>query len=216
MKTVRILIADDHDIVREGLRRLLQSRPEWEICDEAATGREALEKAVHHRPSVVVLDFSMPELNGLETTRHIRKALPQTEVLILTMHDSEELARQTLAAGARGFLLKSDAKRHLVSAVEALAAHQPFFASSVSAILLDAFLHPETQSATTAGSRLTAREREILQLIAEGSSSKEVAAKLGISAKTVDAHRTHLMSKLQVHSVSDLVRYAIRNQIIQP
>jgi len=149
MNTVRILIADDHDVVREGLKTLLAARADFRICGEAATGREAVAQARALKPQVVVLDFSMPELNGLEATRQIRNALPGTEVLILTMHDSETLAREVLAAGARGFLLKTHAKRDLVAAVDALAQHQPFFTGEVSALVLDAFLprsdsgHPE-------------------------------------------------------------------------
>lgn len=216
-QSLRILIADDHDIVREGLRAILQGHKNWIICDEAATGREAVEKALRHRPDVVVLDFSMPELNGVETTRQIRKALPRTEVLVLTMHDSEELARESLIAGARGFLVKTDAKRHLVAAVQAVAEHKPFFASKVSALLLNAFLHPErrTTRASALHGRLTSREREIVQLIAEGATSKGIAAKLGVSVKTVNAHRANMMGKLDLHSVSELVLYAVRNNIVQ-
>jgi DNA-binding NarL/FixJ family response regulator len=212
MKKLSILIADDHDIVREGLRRLLQAEPGWAICDEASTGREAVAKAKEHRPDVVVLDFSMPELNGIEATRQIRKALPQTEVLILTMHDSEQLAREILSAGAHGFVLKTHAKRQLIPAVAALAEHKPYFDSSVSALLLEAFLNPEAGLATD---RLTPREREIVQLIAEGRTSKEIAARLGVSVKTVEAHRSNLMNKLNLHSASELVRYAVRNRIIE-
>jgi DNA-binding NarL/FixJ family response regulator len=217
VKTVRILIADDHDIVREGLRGLLESQPQWLVCDEAANGREAVEKARKHSPHVVVMDFSMPELNGLEATRQIRTALPQTEVLILTMHDSEQLAREFLAAGARGFLLKTHAKQQLVPAVSALARHQPFFDSRVSALLLESFLRPEAGPARrrAEGRRLTPREREIIQLIAEGRTSKEVAEKLALSLKTVEAHRANLMNKLNVHSASQLVLYAVRNKIVQ-
>jgi len=216
MKTVRILIADDHDIVREGLRRLLQPQPGWTICDEAATGREAVEKACRHRPHVVVMDFSMPELNGLEATRQIRKAVPQAEVLILTMHDSEQLAREILMAGARGFVLKTHAKNQLVPAVTALAKHKPYFDSGVSAMLLHTFLNPESQLAGSAPTgRLTPREREILQLIAEGRTNKEVAARLAVSPKTVDAHRANIMNKLDLHSASQLVLYAVRNNIVQ-
>lgn len=216
MKTVRILIADDHDIVREGLRRLLLPQPHWTVCEEAATGREALEKARQHKPHVVVMDFSMPELNGLEATRQIRKAVPHTEVLILTMHDSEQLAREILTAGARGFVLKTHARNELVPAVTALAQHKPYFDSGVSAMLLQSFLNPETQVAGSVPTgRLTPREREILQLIAEGHTSKEVAARLGITVKTVEAHRANIMNKLDLHSASQLVRYAVRNNIVQ-
>lgn len=217
MKSLRILIADDHDIVREGLKLLLSSKSNWQICDEATTGREAVAKARQHRPDVVVLDFSMPELNGLEATRQIRKALPKTEVLILTMHDSEQLAREVLEAGARAFLLKTDAKRHLITAIEALGQHQPFFASKVSTLVLDAFLHPDRRApkAATPGERLTAREREIVQLVAEGKTSKEIAAELGVSLKTVEAHRSNILRKLHLRSSSELVLYAVRNQIVQ-
>ena len=216
MNTVRILIADDHDIVRDGLRRLLQPQPHWTICDEAATGREALEKARCHKPHVVVMDFSMPELNGLEATRLIRKAVPRTEVLILTMHDSEQLAREVLAAGARGFVLKTHARTQLVPAVTALAQHKPYFDTGVSAMLLHSFLNPEVPAAgSTPVGRLTPREREILQLIAEGHTSKEVAARLGITVKTVETHRANIMNKLDLHSASQLVRYAVRNNIVQ-
>jgi DNA-binding NarL/FixJ family response regulator len=217
MKTLRILVADDHDIVREGLKVLMQSQPHWSICDEAATGREAVEKAKQHRPHVIVMDFSMPELNGLEATRQIRKALPQTEVLILTMHDSEQLAREILAAGARAFVLKSHAKKQLIPAVSALAEHKPYFDSRVSSLLLDSFLKPKLHRTETATSsdRLTPREREIVQLIAEGRTSKEVASSLGLSVKTVDAHRANVMNTLNVHSASQLVLYAVRNHIVQ-
>jgi DNA-binding NarL/FixJ family response regulator len=218
VKALRILIADDHDIVREGLRRLLQAQPHWVICDEAATGREAVERARQHRPHVVVMDFSMPDLNGLEATRQIRAALPRTEVLILTMHDSEQLAHEILDAGARGFLLKTNAKQHLAAAVEALARHEPFFDAKVSTLLLDFFLKPGTAAAPRriGADRLTPREREIIQLIAEGRTSKEVAASLALSVKTVEAHRANIMNKLNVHSASQLVLYAVRNKIVQP
>jgi len=216
--TIKILIADDHDVVREGLKTMLATRADFEVCGEAATGREAVEKARELNPHVVVLDFSMPELNGLEATRQIRKALPDTEVLILTMHDSETLAREVLAAGARGFLLKTHAKGQLVAAVDALAQHQPFFTGTVSALVLDAFLHPDQHPAKTRApaARLTPREREIVQLIAEGRTSKDIALLLGLSVKTADAHRANIMRKLDLHSVSEVVLYAVRNQIVQP
>jgi DNA-binding NarL/FixJ family response regulator len=214
MKTVSILVADDHDIVREGLKTLLQSQPKWKICDEASTGREAVEKARQHKPDIIVLDFSMPELNGLEATRQIRRILPHTEVLILTMHDSEQLAKEVLQAGARGYLLKTHAKKQLVPAVAALAEHQPYFDSKVSSLMLDAFLNP-AKAAAESTDRLTSREREIVQLIAEGRTSKEVAATLGLSAKTVEAHRANIMNKLDLRSTPQLVLYAVRNRIVQ-
>jgi DNA-binding NarL/FixJ family response regulator len=217
MKTVRILIADDHDVVREGLKALLAARADFQVCGEAATGREAVAQARALKPHVVVLDFGMPELNGLEATRQIRRALPDTEVLILTMHDSETLARAVLAAGARGFLLKTRARHQLVAAVDALAQHQPFFAGNLSALVLEAFLHPEKHPAKTGApaDRLTPREREVVQLIAEGHTSKDIALQLGLSVKTADAHRANVMRKLDLHSVSELVLYAVRNNIVQ-
>ena len=217
MKIVRILIADDHDVVREGLKTLLAARADFQVCGEATTGREAVAQARELKPHVVVLDFSMPELNGLEATRQIRKALPGTEMLILTMHDSETLAREVLAAGARGFLLKTHAKRQLVAAVDALARHQPFFTGALSALVLDTFLHPDKHPAKSSApaDRLTPREREVIQLIAEGRTSKDVALQLGLSVKTADAHRANIMRKLDLHSVSELVLYAVRNQIVQ-
>lgn len=217
MKTVRILIADDHDIVREGLMTLLAARADFHVCGEAATGREAVAKARELKPHVVVLDFSMPELNGVEATRQIRAALPDTEVLILTMHDSETLAREVLAVGARGFLLKTRAKHQLVAAVDALAQHQPFFTGNLSAGVLDAFLRPAKDPAKAAvpAGRLTPREREVVQLIAEGRTSKDIALELGLSVKTADAHRANIMRKLDLHSVSELVLYAVRNRIVQ-
>jgi DNA-binding NarL/FixJ family response regulator len=216
MKTIRILIADDHDIVREGLRTIIQSQPKWTVCDEASTGREALEKTRLHKPDVVVLDFSMPELNGLEVTRQIRKILPRTEVLILTMHDSEQLAREVLQVGARGYLLKTHTKRQLIPAIAALVEHKPYFDSGVSNLMLDTFLNPEKALAEAGCSgRLTPREREIVQQIAEGRTSKEIATALSLSVKTVEAHRANVMNKLDLHSASQLVLYAVRNRIVQ-
>jgi DNA-binding NarL/FixJ family response regulator len=215
VKTIRILIADDHDIVREGIRTLVQSQPRWVVCDEAATGREALEKARQHKPDVVVLDFSMPELNGLEVTRQICKALPRTEVLILTMHDSEQLAREILQAGARGYLLKTHTKRQLIPAIAALAEHKSYFDSKVSNLMLEVFLNPEKAAAEGGCGRLTPREREIVQHIAEGRTSKEIATALNLSVKTVEAHRANVMNKLDLHSASQLVLYAVRNRIVQ-
>lgn len=215
---LRILLADDHDIVRRGLRELLEEQPGWEVCGEAGTGREALEQALRLRPHVVVLDLMMPELNGLEAARHIRKALPATEVLVFTMHDSEELVHEILSTGARGYVLKSDAARHLVSAVEALSRHQPFFSSRVSVTVLDGYLSGSARSdARSAPSRtLTDREREVVQLLTEGRSNKEVASLLHISVKTVETHRAAIMRKLGVGSIVELVHYAIRNKLIQP
>jgi DNA-binding NarL/FixJ family response regulator len=217
MKTLRILIADDHDIVREGVRTLLAPHKDWQVCGEAVTGRQALHLAKQLKPDVVVLDFSLPEVNGLEVTRQIHKELPQTEVLILTMHESETLAREVFAAGARAFVVKTNSKCQLVPAVEALARHEPFLTSALSALALDGFLYPEGRpmDVRDAHVRLTSREREIIQLIAQGQSSKEIATALAVSVKTVDAHRANIMRKVNVHSASQLVLFAVRNRIVQ-
>ena len=218
MTAIRILVADDHELVRRGLRVLLESEPGWEICGEAITGQQAVAKVKQLKPDVVVLDISMPELNGLEATRQILKASPKTEVLVLTMHKSEQLVREVLDAGARSYILKSDAGRDLVAAVQALRQHKPFFTPMVSEMVLEGYRTGGTR-AKEAGpprSRLTPREREIVQLLAEGKSNKEVATALGISPKTVETHRTNIMRKLDLHSISDLVRYAIRNKVIEP
>ena len=218
IKPLRILVADDHELVRKGLRSVFQSREGWTVCGEAATGREAVEQALALKPNVVVMDLTMPELNGLEATRQIHARLPDTEILILTMHHSEQLIHEVLAAGARGYLLKTDAGHAVIDAVESLGRHQPFFTAGVSSLLLASYLHPERaiNGGAHAAQPLTPREREVVQMIAEGKSSKEVASALGISEGTAETHRTNLMRKLDIHSVSEIVRYAIRNHIIAP
>ena len=216
MKTMQILIADDHELVRKGLRILLETQPGWKVCGEAVNGRQAVELAQQLAPDVIVLDVTMPELNGLEATRQIRKAMPAAEILILTMHESEQLVGEVLAAGAHGYILKSDTSRLLVSAIDSLARHKPFFTGKVSEVILSGYLNPGSTPIDAMGPvhHLTAREREIVQLLAEGKTNKEVAVTLGISVKTVDAHRANVMHKLNLRSVTDLVRYAIRNKII--
>jgi len=218
MNGTRILIADDHEVVRRGMRVLLESQPGWEVVGEAANGRQAVEMAMALRPDVVVLDITMPELNGLEATRQMREAVPQTQVLVLTVHESEQVAREVLDAGARGYVLKSDAGRDLIAAVDALRQHKPFFTSSVATMVLEGYLRgPERAAPGEAPPRrLTPREREVVQLIAEGKTNKEVAETLGISVKTAEAHRTNVMRKLDLHSVSELVRYAVRNKMVEP
>jgi DNA-binding NarL/FixJ family response regulator len=209
---VRILVADDHHVVRTGLRALLESKSGWQVCAEAANGREAVEKARELKPDVAVLDIGMPLLNGVEATRQIRKLSPKTEILILTMHDSDLLVQEVLAAGALGYILKDDADRNLIAAVDSLRRHKPFLSSRVSEAALSAGA-PEGERPSR--SRLTPRQREILQLLAEGKSNKEVAAALGISVKTAETHRANIMLKLNFHSITELVRYAVRNKIIQ-
>lgn len=213
---LRILLADDHDIVRRGLKDLLEHHVGWQVCAEAANGREAVELALQHQPHVAVIDLSMPELNGLEATRRIRQNLPDTEVLIFTMHESEELIREVLGAGARGYLLKSDAVRQLIPAVESLSQKKPYFAGRVSEVVLDGFLKGgQVALEGPTAERLTSREREVVQLLAEGKSNKQIARLLDLSVKTVETHRTAAMRKLELNSLPDLVRYAIRMQIIQ-
>ena len=217
-KKLRILIADDHEMVRQGLRRVLETRPDWEVCGEAANGRKAVEQARRLQPDVVVLDLSMPLVSGLVATRQIRKALPQTEVLILTMHDSDELIREVLAAGARGYLLKTDAGTVLLAAVESVSRHEAFFTSKVEDLILRGFLKPDPGAAAAAATRptLTNREGQVLDLVAECLSSKEIANMLSLSVKTVETHRSNLMRKLNLHSVASVVRYGIMRGAIGP
>lgn len=216
MGVVRILVADDHEVVRKGLVALLHAHPDWQVCGEAAEGRDAVEKALQLNPDVVILDIGMPRLNGLEATRQILKTNPQARVLILTLHDSDQVVREVLNAGARGFLLKSDAGRDLVAAVDALRRDKTYFTSKIAAMVLEGSLKARTPGAvpTPGRNRLTPREREIVQLLAEGKSTKEVAADLGLSVKTAETHRSNIMRKLQLHSLSDLVLYAVRNNIV--
>jgi DNA-binding NarL/FixJ family response regulator len=193
------------------------SSHECEVVGEATDGRQAVTMAKELNPDIVVLDLAMPSLNGLEATRQILKNRPQTKVLILTMHETDPLIRQVLDAGARGYILKTDAGRDLVSAIEALRRNKTFFTSRVAQMILDGFLKgdPKPVDNQPAGGRLTARQREIVQLLAEGKSSKEVAVALGLSVKTAETHRANIMRKLDCHSVSEVVRYAIRNKIIE-
>jgi DNA-binding NarL/FixJ family response regulator len=216
VRDVRILIADDHNVVLAGLRQLLLERKGWEVCGEARTGREAVSLAQQLKPDVVVMDISMPELNGLEAARQIRKSLPRTEIVMLTLHLHDRLAYEIVQSGVRGYVLKSDASRDLVNAVEAVSMHRTFFTAQVAEMMLENFSKPMPRVETTsAGSRLTNRQREIVQLLAEGKSSKEVAVTLNISVKTAETHRANIMRRLELHSISELVRYAVKNQIIE-
>src|SRR5215470_2897052 len=218
MKTLRILVADDHDLMRRGLKSLLESHPGWSVCAEAHTGREAVAKAEEIKPDIVILDITMPELNGVEAARRILKASPNTEILVLSVHYSDQLIRDILDAGVRGYIVKSDSDRDLVIAIEALANHKPFFTPRATELILSNFNNKggSTEIPDVIGDRLTSREREIVQLLSEGKTSKEVASILGISVKTAETHRANIMRKLEIHSVSELVRYAVRNQIIEP
>jgi DNA-binding NarL/FixJ family response regulator len=212
VKPVRILVADDHELVRQGMRAIFQSEPKWSVCGEATTGRQALKLAFDLRPDLVVLDVALPELNGIEVTRQIRRAL-SVPVLIVTMHDTDQIVQAALDAGANGMVLKAEAGRTLADAVRAILARGEFISERVERVTgrSAADGRPAHKPAL-----LTSREREVLQLLAEGQANKEVATALGISTKTAETHRARIMAKLNVHSMNELVRYAIRNSIIQP
>jgi DNA-binding NarL/FixJ family response regulator len=217
MGSLRILIADDHDLIRRGLKALLEPRG-WTICAEAHTGREAVEQATELTPEIALLDITMPELNGIEAARKIRKASPNTEILILSVHYSDQLVRDVVGAGVRGYIVKSDSDRDLVAAVEALAKHRPFFTPLATEAMLTGLNSASSglEKPEPTEDRLTSREREILQLLSEGKSSKEVASVLDLSVKTAETHRSNIMRKLKIHNVTELVRYAVRNRIIEP
>jgi DNA-binding NarL/FixJ family response regulator len=213
---LRILVVDDHAVVRRGVRSLLESHEGWTVCGEATTGRDAVEQSRHLRPDVIVMDLSLPELNGLDAIRQILKDGPGTEVVVLTMHHSEELAREVLQTGARGYVMKSDADENLIRAVDSCRQHQPFLTSAVTAFVLDDYVRRADAGHTAVVTVVvTSRERQVIQLIAEGQSNKEAASTLGLSVKTVEAHRGNIMRKLRLRTASDLVRYAIRNHIVQ-
>jgi DNA-binding NarL/FixJ family response regulator len=215
MNAFRILIADDHEVVRRGIRAMLASHPGWEVSGEAGDGREAVELAKASRPDLVLLDIGMPNLNGIDAARQILSNCPGTQIIILTMHSSSQVVREVLAVGARGFLLKSDAGRDLVTAIEAVQMDKTFFTSQVTDLVLDGYLKPNRNEDLPAETRLTPREREVLQLLAEGKTSKEVAVALNLSVKTAETHRTNIMRKLDLHSVADLTLDALRHGIAQ-
>lgn len=208
----RIIIVDDHDAVRRGVRTLVESRPNFQVVGEAANGREALELAIATSPDIAILDYSLPELNGLDLSHQLKKHLPRIEILLYTMHDREDVIIEILRAGVRGFVLKSDTERHLIAALDALSIRRPYFSGAISETLLEKFLESKPQPGN---SSLTHREREVVQLIAEGRINKEIARLLNISVKTVETHRASAMHKLKLRTTADLVRYAIRNSIIQ-
>ena len=209
----RILIADDHDVVRSGLRSILEAHEGWRVVAEASDGKEAIAKAVEAKPDVAIIDYSLPTINGVEATRQIRARVPTAEVLIFTMHDSDVLMGEALEAGARAYLLKSDAKQYLVAAVESLVHHQPFFTGKLSEQLLDTFLSVRHGKSDVS---LSPRERAVVKLIAEGHSNKQMSEILNLSIKTIETHRATAMRKLKVTSTAAIVRYAIRNKLVEP
>jgi DNA-binding NarL/FixJ family response regulator len=217
MNAIRMLLAEDHTIVRKGLRSLLDGAGGIQVVGEAADGREAVDKVRHLLPDVVVMDIAMPGLNGLEATRQIRKQFPKVKVLILTMHADEEHILQILQAGASGYVVKQDAPEELVSAVQTVDRGDLFLSPSISRTVIQEYIRrAEAMAGRVSYEPLTPREREVLQLIAEGRPPREIAEILRISVKTVETHRAHLMRKLDARSTADLTRYAIRKGIIRP
>jgi DNA-binding NarL/FixJ family response regulator len=215
-RKTRILIADDHELVRQGIRHTLETNPVWEVVGEAANGLEAVDLATRLDPDIVVMDLSMPEMNGLDAIRHIVRSAPHIHILVLSIHDSDTLIHEVLAAGAKAYLLKSDAARDLVAAVQSLVDSRPFFTAKVSKALLDNFLHSSSPKRDSERSRLTSREQEIVRLIASSKTNKEIAGLLRISVRTVETHRSNIMEKLGIHSVSDLILYAVRQGLNDP
>jgi DNA-binding NarL/FixJ family response regulator len=214
-RQLRILLADDHEVVRAGLRVLIEKKPEWKICAEAADGRTAVALAEKEQPDIAVVDFAMPELNGLEATRQIKRSVPACEVIVFTGSEDEGVIQEIFAAGAYSYILKNDITHHLISAIEAVSHHKHYFTGPVSEVLFARYLDGASGHGSET-SELTARERETVQLLAEGKSNKEVASTLGISVKTVETHRAAIMRKLRCDSFAELVRYAIRKKIVQP
>jgi DNA-binding NarL/FixJ family response regulator len=208
----RILIVDDHDAIRRGLRQLLDTKPYYQVVGEARDGRTAVEVARESRPDIAIVDYSIPELNGLDLAHALKREFPRIEILLYTMHDREEIVIDILRAGVRGFVLKSDTEEHLLAALDALSIHRPYFSGAISETLLSQFLDSKPHEFA---SSLTHREREIVQQVAEGRINKEIAARLNISIKTVETHRASAMRKLNLKTTADLVRYAVRNQLIQ-
>ena len=210
---LRILIADDHEIVRKGVRDVIEGHPGWEVCGEASDGQQALEIALREKPDVAVLDVSLPVLNGVALTRRLRQESPSVKVLLFTMHDDDETVSGGLAAGARGYVLKTDSERYLEAAISALGANKPYFSSLVSELLLDVAVNDRKRSRLES---FTMRELEVAQLIAEGNSNKQIARRLSISIKTVESHRSAAMRKAGVRTAAEFVRFAIKHNLIQP
>ena len=209
---VRILLADDHEVVRAGLRKILEDQPGWSVVAEASDGKLAVSKALEAKPDVAVVDYVLPLLSGIEVTRQIRARLPKTEVLMFTMHESDSLVGEVLQAGARAFVLKTEGNDHIIAAVKALANHSFYITGEWSERLLEGYLEKLSKN----GSVLSPKERVIVQLIAEGRSNKEMGKILNLSVKTIETHRAMALQKLHIKTTAGLVRYAIRNKIIEP
>jgi DNA-binding NarL/FixJ family response regulator len=215
MNTFRILLADDHPVFRMGVSSLIRSHQGWEVCGEASDGREAVTKCLQLKPDLVILDICMPNLNGVDAARHILKHNSEQRILVLTNVESEQVIRECLEAGVRGWVVKSDRADDLTSAIEAMQQHKSSFSSRVSDLILAGFLQPHRVNPTLAlPARLSGREREVVQLVSEGKTSKEIAGMLGVSVKTAETHRSNVMLKLKLHSTVELVMYAIRNEIV--
>jgi len=212
---LRIVVADDHALMRRGICDLLRAEPGWNVIAEASNGREAVNAVAKMKPDVLVIDLAMPELNGLTATREILRSFPKVQVVLLTMHNTDQAIREVLESGARGYVLKSDAEQNLIAAVKAVAEGKPFFTPNVAEIVLKGYLRRNADAEVNDSlPELTTREREIVQLLAEGKGNKEVAMTLQVSVKTVEAHRSNINRKLSIRSTTDLVRYAVRNHIV--
>ena len=214
--TLRIVVADDHELVRRGIRDLLLEQRDWKVVGEAIGGREAIEIVKKRKPDIAIIDITMPDMDGLEVTRRIREVARETQILILTMHESDQMVRRVLEMGARGYVLKSDMAAHLVQAVKDLARGEISLTPKVSAMVLEGFLKGgESKQPENGHARPTPREVEVIRLLAEGKSNKEIAVELGITLRTVETHRGRIMMKMGLHSLTELIRYAIRDKIIK-
>jgi two-component system response regulator NreC len=215
MDKIRLVLADDHTLLRDGIRALLADQPDMAVVGEAQDGRQAVQLTHELRPEIVLMDIGMPLLNGLEATRQIKRDHPEIHVLVLTMHENEEYIREVLAAGASGYVLKQAAASELVAAIRAVHRGEAVLSPAITRVVIQDYLRSEAAQPVTASNELTSREREVLQLIAEGHTSKEIAEMLCLSVKTVQAHRTSLMQKLDLHDRGDLIKYAIQKKIIE-
>jgi DNA-binding NarL/FixJ family response regulator len=215
MRSLRILLADDHTVVRQGLRKVLEERPEWQVIAEAGDGREAVRLAEQLVPDVAILDIAMPLLNGIEATRQITRRVPATRIVVLSMYADEAYVTQILQAGAAAYLLKDSADVDLIHAVHEVSQGKSFFSPAIARVMLDDYVRPGSEKGASRYASLSEREREIFQLIAEAKTNKEIASLLNVSPKTVETHRGHIMEKLDLHSAAEIVLYAVRQGVIR-